>query len=62
MLEHPERQYGQIRLWGTVGWMAANWCLTGWLALREQIFGADAPDTHSDQGSLLPCKGDAPRP
>src|SRR5262245_25459309 len=24
-LEHPERDYGRIRLWGTLGWMAASW-------------------------------------
>lgn len=34
-LEHPERDYGPIRLWGTAGWMVANWCLTAWFALRE---------------------------
>jgi MFS family permease len=52
MLEHPERQYGPIRLWGTLGWMAANWCLTGWFALREQIFGADASDDLADSMRL----------
>jgi MFS family permease len=31
-LSHPERQYGPIRMWGTVGWMAASWCLTLWFA------------------------------
>ncbi len=34
-LEHPERDYGHIRLWGTVGWVAANWCLTLWFTVRE---------------------------
>ncbi len=34
-LEHPERDYGHIRLWGTVGWVAANWCLTLWFKARE---------------------------
>lgn len=29
-LEHPDREYGKIRLWGTIGWMAASGCLTGW--------------------------------
>ncbi len=28
-LPHPERQYGGVRLWGTVGWMATGW-LVGW--------------------------------
>jgi MFS family permease len=29
-LQHPDREYGRIRLWGTVGWMAASWGLTLW--------------------------------
>lgn len=40
-LEHPERKYGHIRLWGTVGWVAANWCLTLWFTVRE-FLGSDA--------------------
>lgn len=28
-LKHPERQFGPVRLWGTVGWMASAW-LVGW--------------------------------
>jgi MFS family permease len=34
-LEHPEREYGHIRLWGTIGWAAANWCLTLWFKVGE---------------------------
>jgi MFS family permease len=34
-LPHADRQYGPVRLWGTVGWMAANWVLAGGLALGE---------------------------
>src|ERR1043166_8813374 len=33
-LDHPERGYGPIRMWGTVGWVAVSWCLTGWFASR----------------------------
>jgi MFS family permease len=29
-LEHPDREYGRIRLWGTIGWMSASWGLTAW--------------------------------
>lgn len=36
-LEHPDRQYGKIRLWGTVGWMAVSWCLTLWFARQEGV-------------------------
>lgn len=32
-LTHPERQYGRIRMWGTVGWMAAGWGLSLWFEL-----------------------------
>lgn len=31
-LDHPEKDFGPIRLWGTVGWMTAGWCMTLWLA------------------------------
>jgi MFS family permease len=34
-LEHPEREYGKIRMWGTVGWVGASWCLTLWFLLCE---------------------------
>ncbi len=34
-LRHPERQYGPVRLWGTVGWMAAAWLIVGWLVLSN---------------------------
>jgi MFS family permease len=29
-LDHPERDFGRIRVWGTLGWMTANWLLTWW--------------------------------
>jgi MFS family permease len=31
-LEHPERDFGRVRLWGTVGWMASGWFLSLWFA------------------------------
>jgi hypothetical protein len=31
-LPHPERQFGPIRMWGTIGWMGATWMLAGLLA------------------------------
>jgi nucleoside transporter len=40
-LDHPERVYGRIRMWGTVGWVAASWCLTWWYIGRGWL----APDT-----------------
>ena len=41
-LEHPEREYGKIRLWGTVGWMAANWGLTLWFQCESWFFEREA--------------------
>jgi hypothetical protein len=31
-LQHPERQFGPTRMWGTVGWMVAGWMLSGLMA------------------------------
>jgi predicted MFS family arabinose efflux permease len=29
-LKQPERQFGPVRLWGTVGWMASAWLVSYW--------------------------------
>jgi hypothetical protein len=29
-LTHPERQFGPVRLWGTIGWMTAAWLVGYW--------------------------------
>lgn len=34
-LPEPDRQFGPVRLWGTVGWMAVGWLISGWLNLGE---------------------------
>lgn len=34
-LDHPERSFGRVRLWGTVGWASAGWLLTLWLRLLK---------------------------
>ncbi len=48
-LEHPDREYGKIRLWGTVGWMAVSWCLTAWFGAGAWYFGkAAAPPDFAD--------------
>jgi MFS family permease len=44
-LAHPERDYGQIRLWGTIGWMAANWGLTAWFEIVPGVFGSSGDQT-----------------
>ncbi|MFN0052699.1 MAG: MFS transporter [Planctomycetales bacterium] len=45
-LPNPDRQFGKVRVWGTVGWMAASVSLSVWLA-REQVMewlGSHAAD------------------
>jgi len=34
-LEDTEKEFGAIRVWGTLGWIAAGWLLTGWRAMGE---------------------------
>jgi predicted MFS family arabinose efflux permease len=36
-LKHPERQYGPVRLWGTVGWMASAWMVSYWFKNPEWL-------------------------
>jgi nucleoside transporter len=51
-LSRPERQYGFIRMWGTVGWMAASWCLTSWFAWHRWYNEID-PNQGNDFGDSL---------
>jgi MFS family permease len=37
-LDHPERSFGRVRLWGTIGWMAAGWLVTWWLHELKPIW------------------------
>lgn len=32
-LPNAEKEFGAIRLWGTIGWIAGGWLFAGWLAL-----------------------------
>ncbi|MDA1018051.1 MAG: MFS transporter, partial [Planctomycetota bacterium] len=41
-LPDPDRQFGSIRLWGTVGWVLAGLVLSIWLGQRETIAWLDA--------------------
>lgn len=44
-LEHPDQDYGKIRLWGTLGWMAANWGLTAWFVFAYESDAIDLADS-----------------
>lgn len=34
-LKDSEKEFGRIRVWGTLGWIAAGWMLTGWRWLAQ---------------------------
>lgn len=36
-LEDSEKEFGGIRVWGTLGWIAASWLLTGWRSIGESF-------------------------
>ena len=36
-LKDSEEEFGRIRVWGTIGWIAAGWILTGWRYLGVNI-------------------------
>ncbi len=38
-LKSSEKEFGGIRVWGSIGWIAAGWALTGWRALARSPQG-----------------------
>jgi len=38
-LKNSEKDFGKIRVWGTIGWIAAGWSLTGWRFLAKSTPG-----------------------
>jgi predicted MFS family arabinose efflux permease len=56
-LKHPERHFGPVRLWGTVGWMTAAWLVGYWFDNPEWLCGCVAwlrPDRpHSEMADML---------
>jgi MFS family permease len=38
-LKDPQRQFGRVRLWGTVGWVAIGWLVGWWLAQPAGLSG-----------------------
>ena len=45
-LRDSEAEFGSVRVWGTLGWIASGWVLTGWRSLEDAGSVAPlAPDT-----------------
>ena len=42
-LADPRKQFGPIRMWGTVGWMLLGWILTAWMRLSPSILPGRTP-------------------
>ena len=42
-LSDSPRQFGPIRMWGTVGWMLVGWIVTAWLRLSPNLFPDRVP-------------------
>jgi nucleoside transporter len=38
-LKNSEKDFGKIRVWGTIGWIAAGWALFGWRVLAKSASG-----------------------
>ncbi|MGA2361125.1 MAG: MFS transporter [Candidatus Aminicenantales bacterium] len=38
-LKSSEKEFGAIRVWGSIGWIAAGWALAGWRALAKSPEG-----------------------
>jgi len=36
-LKNSEKDFGKIRVWGTIGWIAAGWTLVGWRSLAKTV-------------------------
>lgn len=54
-LVDPERQFGGVRLWGTLGWMSACWLLGYWFANPDWLcwlVGCLRPDGASEWADL----------
>ncbi len=50
-LKSSEKEFGSIRVWGTIGWIAAGWALAGWRALSP------SPDGIAMKGDTLLLAG-----
>ena len=50
-LKNSEKEFGAIRVWGTIGWIAAGWALTGWRLM------AKSPEGVAMKGDVLLLAG-----
>ncbi len=50
-LKNSEKDFGKIRVWGTIGWIAAGWALTGWRSFSP------SPDGVAMKGDVLLLAG-----
>ncbi len=50
-LDQPERDFGKIRLWGTLGWVASSWTLTAWFSIGRAA-GQETETSHDLADSL----------
>ncbi|MBX9681118.1 MAG: MFS transporter [Gemmataceae bacterium] len=55
-LPHPEKQFGKVRVWGTIGWISAGLVLSAWLSqptwMRLRMTGSDKPADLGDSMRL----------
>jgi predicted MFS family arabinose efflux permease len=60
-LKHPERQFGPVRLWGTMGWMLAAWLVGYWFRDPEWLCRAvgwlSPPRSRSERADLFRIGG-----
>jgi MFS family permease len=56
-LKRPDREYGPVRMWGTLGWMLAGWVVTLWFSepawLRSSLAWLRPDRPASDPGDFL---------
>jgi MFS family permease len=50
-LLNPERDFGSVRLWGTIGWVTASWIVPVWLYVADVVWNLVLP-TESTSGVL----------
>ena len=50
-LKNSEKEFGAVRVWGTIGWIVAGWALTGWRLL------AKSPEGIAMKGDVLLLAG-----